>query len=85
MNGMLTYNLKINKKIFSFMIMYWQTIEKSTSEQLKSTCNHTAQLKKKIQTCFTLDIANYIPISAQGNEGRHLVHYHCTYVWHPRS
>lgn len=47
MNGMLTYNLKINKKIFSSMITYWQTIEKSTLEQLKSTCNHTAQLKKK--------------------------------------
>lgn len=27
--------------------MYWQTTEKSTLEQLKSTCNHTAQLKKK--------------------------------------
>lgn len=29
------------------MIMYWQTTEKSTLEQLKSTCNHTAQLTKK--------------------------------------
>lgn len=27
--------------------MYWQTTEKSTLEQLKSTCNHTAQLKNK--------------------------------------
>lgn len=77
MNGMLTYNLKINKKICSFMIMNWQTIEKSTLEQLKSTCNHTAQLKKKKtkkRAHFTSDIANYILISAQGNKGRHLVH-----------
>lgn len=28
------------------MITYWQTAEKSTLEQLKSTCNRTAQLKK---------------------------------------
>lgn len=72
--------------------MYWQTTEKSTLEQLNSTCNYTAQLKKQTkqqnkQICFTftLDIANYIPISALGNEGRYLVHYHCTYRWHFRG
>lgn len=34
--------------------------------------------KKKKRAHFTSDIANYILVSAQGHEGRHLVHYHCT-------
>lgn len=71
------------------MIMYWQTTEKSTLEQLKSTCNQknqkTKQQNKQIYFTLTLDIANYIPISAPGNEGRCLVHYHCMYRWHFRS
>lgn len=47
MNGMLTYNLKINKKIFSFMIMYWQDHRKeylrTTEVNLQSYCS----IKKK--------------------------------------
>lgn len=30
--------------------MYWQTTEKSTLEQLNSTCNYTAQFKKTNKT-----------------------------------
>lgn len=91
MNGMLTYNLKKSiKKYFHSWLCTGRPSEKEylrTSEVSLQSHRSIKNKKKKRRrrAHFTSDIANYILISAQGNEGRHLVHYHCTAVRHRRS